>query len=113
MTLNELGSQNGVTLVELSGHMGLNAVQDIEKEFKKATVGRNASTVVDLSGVTYISSFGVRMFLDAIQDLEAKGKRVVFVAPQKDVEKVLVACEMDSLAGIESTREAAFAKLGA
>ena len=111
MILHELGSKEGVTVVELSGHMGLTAVQEIERDFKKATASKSQSVVVDMHGVDYISSFGVRLFLDVIQELEKKGKKLVFVAPLPDVEKVLLACEMDTLAGIEPTIEGAVAKL--
>ena len=110
MILHELGSKEGVTVVELSGHMGLTAVQEIERDFKKATAGKGQSVVVDMHGVDYISSFGVRLFLDVIQELEKKGKKLVFVAPSPDVEKVLLACEMDTLAGIEPTIDGAVAK---
>ena len=110
MILHELGSNEGVTVVELSGHMGLTAVQEIERDFKKATAGKGQSVVVDMHGVDYISSFGVRLFLDVIQELEKKGKKLVFVAPSPDVEKVLLACEMDTLAGIEPTIDGAVAK---
>ena len=110
MILHELGSKEGVTLVEISGHMGLTAVQEIERSFKKATAGKGESVVVDMHGVDYISSFGVRLFLDVIQELEKKGKKLVFVAPSPDVEKVLLACEMDTLAGIEKDVASAIAK---
>ena len=110
MILHELGSKEGVTVVELSGHMGLTAVQEIEREFKKATAGKDQSVVVDMHGVDYISSFGVRLFLDVIQELEKKGKKMVFVAPSPDVEKVLLACEMDTLAGLEKDVASAIAK---
>ncbi len=111
MILHDLGSKDGVTIVELNGHMGLGAVQEIEDAFKKAALSRGQSVAVDLSGVDYISSFGVRLFLDVIQELEKKGRKMSFVAPTSDVQKVLVACEMDTLAGIEKDQETAVAKL--
>lgn len=111
MVLHDLGSKDGVTVVELAGHMGLTAVQDIESSFRSAVTGRGQPVVVDLEGVDYISSFGVRLFLDAIQELEKKGQKMCFAGPRPDVQKVLVACEMDTLAGIEKDRATAIAKL--
>ncbi len=113
MLLHDLGTKDGVSVVELNGHMGLTAVQEIEPAFKSATSSKGNNVVVDLRGVDYISSFGVRLFLDVIQELEKKGKKMVFVAPTSDVQKVLIACEMDTMAGIEADQPSAIARLRA
>jgi anti-anti-sigma factor len=95
----------------LSGHLGLDAVQKAESKFKKE-VGRSKKNVVlDLSGVVFISSFGVRLFLDVLQTLEKDGKKMLLVSPQPSVKELLVNCEMDTLAGIYDSVDAALAAM--
>jgi anti-anti-sigma factor len=109
MELKTLESTDKASVVALIGHLGLEATQKIEASFKRATSGTHKSSVVDMSGVTFISSYGVRMFLDVLQSLEKEGKKLLLVAPQPEVKEILVACEMDTLAGICDTKEAALA----
>jgi anti-sigma B factor antagonist len=97
------------TVVSISGHLGMDATLKIEKKFRKATSGTRKSAIVDLSGVTFITSYGVRMFLDVLQVLEKEGKKLLLVNPQEGVKEILVACELDTLAGIYPTKEAALA----
>ncbi len=111
ITLTLLDSTDKAAIVALSGHLGLDATQKIEKKIKKATSGTRKSSIVDLSGVTFMSSYGVRMFLDILQALEKDGKKLCLVNPKPEVKEVLVACEMDTMAGLFETKEAALASL--
>jgi anti-anti-sigma factor len=111
MELTLVESTPKATVVALKGYMGVDSMQRIEDRFKKTTVGLHRSVIVDLSGVTFISSFGVRLFLDVLQSLEKEGKKLFLVNPQPEVKEVLVACEMDTLAAIYSTKEEALAAL--
>ena len=111
MELKILETTDKAAVVALVGHLGLEAAQSIDKKFKKATSGSHKSSIVDLSQLTYISSYGIRIFLDVLQSLEKEEKKLLFVNPQPDVKEVLVACEMDTLAGIYDTKEAALAAL--
>jgi anti-anti-sigma factor len=99
------------TMIALSGYMGVESTQRIEERFKQATSGIKRSSIVDLSDVSFVSSFGVRLFLDVLQVLEKEGKKLVLLHPQPEVKEVLVACEMDTLATICETKEEALAVL--
>jgi anti-anti-sigma factor len=111
MELTLIETTPKATVVALSGYMGVDSMQRIEERFKKATMGLHRSAIVDLSDVSFISSFGVRLFLDVLQSLEKGGKKLFLVNPQPVVREVLVACEMDTLAGIYESKEAALAAL--
>jgi len=99
------------TIIALSGYMGVESTQRIEERFKQATSGIRRSSIVDLSDVSFISSFGVRLFLDVLQSLEKEGKKLILFHPNPEVKEVLVACEMDTLAAICDTKEEALAAL--
>lgn len=109
--LTTLETNPKANMVALSGHLGMDATLKIEKKFRKATSGQRKSAIVDLSNVTFITSYGVRMFLDVLQALEKEGKKLLLVNPQDGVKEILVACELDTLAGIYPTKEAALAAL--
>lgn len=111
MQLTVLETTGKATVLALNGYMGFESTQRIEKELKKAATTTHKSVVIDLSDVSFISSFGIRIFLDILQVLEKDGKKLVFAHPQPEVREVLVACEMDTLAGIYDTKEAALAAL--
>jgi anti-anti-sigma factor len=111
MELTLIETTDKATVLALSGYMGFEATQRIEKRLKQATSGIHKSSILDLSDVSFISSFGIRIFLDILQVLEKDGKKLYLVHPQPEVKEVLIACEMDTLAGIFDTREAARAAL--
>ena len=111
MELNLVKNTDKADVFALTGHMGLDAVQKIESKFKQEIGRRKKSVVLDVSGVTFISSFGVRLFLDVLQSLEKSGKKLLFAAPTESVREVLVGCEMDTLAGIYDSTDAALAAL--
>ena len=109
--LTILDSTDKASIVAISGHLGMEASQELDRELKKATSRTHKSSIIDLSGVDFITSYGVRLFLDVLQALEKEGKKLFLVNPQPSVKEVLVDCEMDTLAGIFDTKEAALAAL--
>jgi anti-anti-sigma factor len=111
MELKTIESTDKANVVSLSGHMGFEAAQGIEKKLKEATSGKRKSAIIDLSELTFISSFGVRLFLDILQAQEKHHHKLFLVNPQESVREVLVGCEMDTLAGIYDTKEKALAAL--
>jgi anti-anti-sigma factor len=111
MELTLIETNAKATILALSGYMGYESTRAIETRLKQATSGIHKSSIVDLKDVSFISSFGIRVFLDILQALEKEGKKLYLVNPQPEVKEVLIACEMDTLAGIFDTREAALAAL--
>ena len=111
MELLTIESTDKATVVALIGHLGFEAAQGIEKKLKDATSGTRKSAIIDLTGLTFISSYGVRLFLDILQTEEKNGRKLLLVNPQESVREVLVGCEMDTLAGIYATKEEALAAI--
>jgi anti-anti-sigma factor len=111
MELKIIESTPKASIISLEGHMAVTSVQLIEEDFKKLTVGSGKSCVLDLSGLTFIGSFGVRLFLDVLQSLEKSGNKLVIVNPIPSVKEVFVSTELDTLTGIYATKEEALAAL--
>jgi anti-anti-sigma factor len=67
--------------------------------------------VVDLEGVPYASSAGLRALLKAARQAQAAGIAFALAAPQPQVKEVLQVSGFDQIVTIAPTREAAAAKL--
>src|SRR6266446_234773 len=65
--------------------------------------GSKRAMIVDLSGVTLISSIGIRHLVSAAKTLSRKGGRVVLVSPNDHVKDVLVTTGVDDLMPIVAT----------
>lgn len=71
-----------LTRVALSGRLDTTGVDQIETPFHTAVAARGRSAIVDFSGVSFLSSMGVRMLLTAARNLARRGARLVLQAPQ-------------------------------
>ena len=70
--------------------------------------GSKRSMIVDLSGVTLISSIGIRHLVSAAKTLSRKGGKVVLVNPNELVRDVLVTTRIDDLMPIVATESDAY-----
>ena len=78
----------------------------IPVEFADETV------IIDLIAVTRIDSWGIAIFLEAMQRISEKGGRLVLVGIQHAVRQILETARLDSVFCIYSRRELALAELG-
>ncbi len=94
-------------VIRLSGRLDMKGTQEAESDFNKNAADSGQSIIVDLSGVSYIASIGIRLFLTNIKQLSAKGKRMVILRPQKMVEEVFKLAGVDSIIPIKHDDNAA------
>ena len=97
-----------VTLVTLIGKLDLMGAQAIDTRLG-ATANRGAHVVVDLQGVTFLASMGIRSLVMAAKAAQLKGRRLVVAKASADVEQVLLASGLDSLIPITASIEEAVA----
>jgi anti-sigma B factor antagonist len=103
----ESHSEN-VTLVTLIGKLDLMGAQAIDTRLG-ATANRGDHVVVDLQGVTFLASMGIRSLVMAAKAAQLKGRRLVVIKASVDVEQVLLASGLDSLIPMTASIEAAVA----
>jgi anti-sigma B factor antagonist len=96
--------------VALSGRLDSSGAIEIELPFNAVATEKRA-VVVDLSGVTMLSSSGVRVLLVGAKLCAAKGGKLVILCPEGDVTKVLRIARFDALAPIVTSESAALAAL--
>ena len=77
-----------VSVVLLSGRLDMEAVETDSPKMLQALEQSAAGIVVDLGGVEFISSSGLRMLLAAQLDAEGAGKTVALARAQPSVYKI-------------------------
>ncbi len=91
MELNVIKEDEEITHLALKGRMDLLGSENIELKFTAHTVSRRKPTLIDLSGVEFIASLGLRLLLSAAKGLKSHGAKMVLLNPQPSVENVLTA----------------------
>lgn len=112
MEMNVEELDGGVTLAVLRGRLDVAGASAIELKFN-ATAGARRALVVDLSGVSFIASMGMRLLLIAGKTAAAKGGKMALLAPPPDVASVLRTAGIDTVMPICGARDAALAAVAA
>ncbi len=74
--------------------------------------GGKSGLVVDLSGVTFLASIGIRHLVSATKALSRRGGRLILVNPNDMVRDVLVTSGVTDLMPIVMTESEAYAMIG-
>ncbi len=85
MTMTEL--QDDAVKISLRGRLDTTGVDAIETKFSVAAKRKNA--LVDLSGVSFLASMGIRMLFSSARVLKSDGFKMILLAPQELVNEVL------------------------
>jgi anti-sigma B factor antagonist len=89
MRLKIIRDDDSITHVALIGRLDVDGATEIQYEFLLQTSGAAKRILVDLSGVSYLASFGISMLVSAAKDLERRGGRMVLLSPTPLVLKAL------------------------
>ncbi|HRJ71515.1 MAG TPA: STAS domain-containing protein [Terrimicrobiaceae bacterium] len=97
MKLQVLESSDTLTHVALEGSLDIAGVQAIEAAFLAQTAGRKKPVLIDLAGVSYMASFGMRMIIDTFKVLDREGRKMALLHPQPMVAKILESAGMSEI----------------
>lgn len=103
----------GVLKVCLSGRMDILGVDAIAVPFAALAATDNRRVIVDLSGVDFLASIGIRAILQNARAHKMRGGGMVILAPPPLVDEVLRAAGVSNVVPIVSDLEAARAALAA
>lgn len=109
MELSTETLDGGVTRVLLSGRMDILGVQAVDMKFTALTASQGGRVVVDLSGVSFLASLGMRTLISSAKALAARGGRMVLLNPQPKVLEVLQVSGLASLIPVHAELDAALA----
>ncbi len=107
MNLRVTSLDDGITLVALSGRMDVTGTQEIEMKLTTSTAVRKAAIIVDLSGMEFLASIGIRALLSNAKAQGMRGGKMVLCNPRLPVQQVLEATGIDTLIPMFRTVEAA------
>ena len=104
-------SIQGISRVALCGRLDISGAQDIETRFTAAVCPVGQPTLVDLSGVTFLSSMGIRVLIQVAKSLARHHARLALYAPTAEVKAVLSAAGLDTVLVIADTEPQAIEAL--
>jgi anti-sigma B factor antagonist len=100
----------GIAKINLRGRFDTTGAVMIELPFNKI-VTEKSRVIVDLSAVSFLASYAIRVLLVGAKILNGKGGRLVILCPDNNVAKVLKTAKMDALIPIHQSESAAAAAL--
>jgi anti-anti-sigma factor len=103
----------GVLRVNLSGRMDIAGVDAIAVSLAAIAATENRRLILDLSGVEFLASIGVRAILQNVRAQRLRGGSMVLLAPPPLVEEVLLAAGVLNVVAIAPDLAAARAALAA
>jgi anti-anti-sigma factor len=80
---------NGIRLITLIGTLDMQGTFSVEVQFARHCAGEGVRVLVDLSGVTYLSSIGIPMLINTARSVASQGGKMGLVGPIYDVHRVL------------------------
>ncbi len=110
MEIKEIGTDDSYTHLALIGRLDVVGVGDVENKFIGYTVSRKKNAVVDLAGVSFLGSMGIRLFLSSAKALDLENKKLILVNPKPLVQEVLETSGITNLIALEDNTEAAILK---
>ena len=87
LELSEL--PNGARLIKLDGHLDTAGVGTVETQFYAHCGGDKPRIIVDLSATGFVGSLGIRMLLQGIKTVSARGGRLLMLNPVPAVASAL------------------------
>jgi anti-anti-sigma factor len=101
----------GIAKVVLRGRFDTTGAVVVELPFNKIVTDHN-KLIIDLSAVSFLSSYAIRVLLVGAKIVNGKGGKLVILCPDNDVLKVLKSAGIDVLLPTHQTEKAAMAALG-
>jgi anti-sigma B factor antagonist len=103
---------SGATKIVLRGRFDTTGAVVVELPFNKI-VTEKQKIMVDLSAVSFLASYAIRVLLVGAKIVNGKGGKLVILCPDNNVAKVLRTAGMDTLIPIHQSESAATAALEA
>jgi len=103
--------KDGVTTLVLSGDLDTKTSGQLESTVKEILAGNQPGIVFDMGGITYVSSFGLRVIIYTSKAMRAHGDRFAMHSVQDDVMEILTLSGLSQLLKVVDNQDAAIASL--
>jgi anti-anti-sigma factor len=81
--------ENGITALKPIGVLDVQGVDAIEAKFAGYSSGDKSKVLVDMSGVEFLTSIGIRMLVITAKSVASRGGKLVILKPNENVKDVL------------------------
>ncbi len=97
MTILEVDTQerDGLVQVSLKGELDLSTVERVEEELRRVEERADKLLVLDLSGLSFLDSTGLRLMVTADQRARKSGRRLAIVKGPDTVHRVFTITRLD------------------
>ncbi len=102
----------GLTKVTLAGRLDVVGTDKVDLPFS-AIAGSSKGLIADMTGVTFLSSIGIRMLISSAMVMQRRGGALVLLAPQPQVYQVLEVTGVLDLLPVVHDHAAAMSAIGA
>jgi anti-anti-sigma factor len=102
----------GVKKVILIGRLDLVGTGAVETRYTAETATAAVPIIVDLAGVDYLASIGLRLLVTSAKAQARQGGKLVLCSPQAMVKKILVTAGIDTLIPVFDDVAAAVRAIG-
>lgn len=100
---------DGVVVIRIGGFLDGHTFVDLERHFDQVIKAGNRRLVLELSGLTYIASAGVGLFINTNHRLKSDGGRVELVNPSPNVGEIFSILGLDAIFTLHAKVEDAVA----
>ena len=102
----------GIKQLSISGRFDAEGVAQIRTQFTAAAETNNALVVVEMSGISFMASTGIRLLLLGAKSLKAAGGKLVVAGAKDNVAYPMTISGVDTVVPIFSTVDKAVASWG-
>ena len=103
--------KNGITLLQLRGRMDIMGVNEVETKFTGYCAGETPKVIVDMSGVDFLASIGIRLLVTNAKSMFSRKGKMALLNPTPDVMGVLEITDIPAIIPVYSQLESAEAVL--
>jgi anti-anti-sigma factor len=91
----ETVEEQGLVRLVLKGELDLSTVGKVEEELRRAEAAEPGLLVLDLGGLTFLDSTGLRLIVTADQRAREQGRRVAILKGPDTVQRVFAITRLD------------------
>ncbi len=99
--------------IKLTGRLDMQGALAVDSQFTSHTSTQKAGVLVDLSGVEFIASIGMRLLLTNAKALSKRGGKMILLNPTTLVRDALLTAGFEQLIPIFDDYQMAFSELSA
>lgn len=99
------------TVIQLIGRLDITHSDEVDVKVAQDVQSGAGDIIINLGGISYISSSGIRVFVGIVRELEKQGRKLKLCSITPPVKKVFDVVELLDLFEVFETEEEAIASL--